>query len=147
MAQTKHYQLLDLSPDDCPPNHYALLAIPLFEQDPSIIFQAALNRIEKVRPFQISQKAKDCQKLLSELATAQTVLRDPSRKSQYDAQLREQYGLEAEKSLDEPVAQTRDAKTQKKPGSRRVDVTSRSLSGPRATRQMKSAKKIFGAFT
>jgi len=146
MGPTKHYHLLRISPDDCPPNHYVLLGIPLFEQDPQVIFRAALRRTEKVRKFQISGKANDCQKLVGELATARTVLGDPVRKFEYDAKLQEQYGLKAE-SQDKPITQTRNTKSHKKGTSHRVDTAFPGISAAPTRRRKKSSRKIFGTFT
>ena len=150
MSKNRHYELLDIAADDCPPNHYLLLGLPLFEDDPQLIFRTALGQIEKVRCFQTSSKAKECQKLLNELAQAQAVLRDPSRKSIYDAELREQRGLPLLKKTPKIRSTTSDKRANSKPGKRnslRIDAGKVSLAPPRARRHKRSSKKIFGPFT
>jgi len=71
-----------------PPNHYALLGLSLFEQDPEAISNAADRQMAYVRTHQTGPHAAVTQQLLNELAAARLCLLSPAKKSQYDAELR-----------------------------------------------------------
>lgn len=71
-----------------PPNHYRLLAIGLFEDDPDVIETAADQRMSLLRTFQAGPHSMLSQKLLNELAKAKLCLLNPEKKAAYDAELR-----------------------------------------------------------
>ena len=80
---------LGIPPKDQPPNHYRLLAVELFEDDPDIISNAADRLMAHVRTFQTGPHSPESQKLLNELAGARHCLLDPAKKVSYDQQLRD----------------------------------------------------------
>jgi formylglycine-generating enzyme required for sulfatase activity len=82
-------QWLNISPQRRPPNHYELLGLPLFENDPDRIHAAGMERIAHVRNFQLGQHGRDAIRLLGELAGAFDCLSTPERKATYDRQLRQ----------------------------------------------------------
>ncbi|HVW36692.1 MAG TPA: hypothetical protein VHB99_05285, partial [Pirellulales bacterium] len=71
-----------------PPNHYALLGLSLFEQDPEAISNAADRQMAYVRTHQTGPHAAVTQQLLNELAAARLCLLNAAKKSQYDAELK-----------------------------------------------------------
>ena len=85
-----YYKWLGIPPQDQPPHHYRLLAIPLFEADPDVIECAADQRMGHVRTFQTSRYAAHSQQLLNELAAARVCLLSHEKKLAYDAQLKAQ---------------------------------------------------------
>jgi hypothetical protein len=73
-----------------PPNHYRLLGIDLFENDPAIIANAADRQMAHIRTFQSGVYGALSQQILNELATARVCLLKPEKKAAYDAQLQAQ---------------------------------------------------------
>ena len=71
-----------------PPNHYALLGLSLFEQDPDAIANAADRQMAYVRTHQTGPHAALTQQLLNELAAARVCLLNPPQKARYDAELK-----------------------------------------------------------
>jgi hypothetical protein len=71
-----------------PPNHYRLLALDWFEDDPEVIEAAADRQMAHLRTYQGGRHADDSQRLLNELSAARVCLLNPERKAAYDAQLR-----------------------------------------------------------
>lgn len=74
-----------------PPNHYRLLAIAPFEDDPDVIEIAADQRMAHLRTLQTGPHAALSQKLLNELAGAKLCLLKPEEKAAYDANLRARF--------------------------------------------------------
>ena len=101
MAQTMSEQFdpyrkwLGIPPKDQPPHHYRLLGIPVFEEDPDVIENAADRQMAHVRTYQHSQYAADSQKILNELAAAKLCLLTKTEKSVYDDELKSKLGAEA----------------------------------------------------
>jgi len=75
-----------------PPNHYRLLGLDLFEDNPDVIATAADRQMAHVRTFQNGEYADLSQKLLNELAVAKICLLKEERKVAYDEKLREASG-------------------------------------------------------
>lgn len=73
-----------------PPNHYALLGLALFEDDPEVIAHAADRQMAHVRTFQTGPRSAESQRILNELAAAKICLLNPAKKQVYDAALRQQ---------------------------------------------------------
>ncbi len=71
-----------------PPNHYALLGLSRFEDDPEAIANAADRQMAYVRTHQTGPNAKLTQSLLNELAAARLCLLNAAQKARYDADLR-----------------------------------------------------------
>lgn len=70
-----------------PPNHYALLGIGLYEDDPEVISNAADRQVAHVRSFHVGPHSELSQRLLNELAGARLCLLNPKRREQYNAEL------------------------------------------------------------
>lgn len=83
-----YHKWLGIPPQDQPPHHYRLLAIPLFESDPEVIESAADQRMGHVRTFQRGHHSALSQQILNELAAARVCLLARDKKLAYDAELR-----------------------------------------------------------
>jgi hypothetical protein len=83
-----YYTWLGIPPAEQPPDHYRLLAIPRLESNEEVIVNAADQRMAFVRTFQTGKRAKESQRLLNEIAAAQTCLLNPQKKRDYDDGLR-----------------------------------------------------------
>lgn len=79
---------LGIPPDKQPPDYYRLLGIPLFEDDPDVIENAANRQMAHVRTYQAGRHSGISQKILNQLATAKICLLDSSSKRTYDDGLR-----------------------------------------------------------
>lgn len=79
---------LGIPPWEQPANHYRLLGINIFEDDPDVIEAAADRQMAHIRNYQAGQHSALSQKLLNELAAARVCLLDPERKKAYDGELR-----------------------------------------------------------
>ncbi len=93
-----YFKWLGIPPEDQPPNHYRLLGVPRFVDDPAVIENAADQRMAHLRVFQTGQHGRLSQKLLNEVAAARVCLLNAERKTAYDAQLRERLDADAEPS-------------------------------------------------
>jgi hypothetical protein len=82
-----YYKWLGIPPDEQPPNHYRLLAIPVFTSDPEVIENAADQRMAHLRSVQTGQRAVLAQALLNQIAMAKVCLLDKAQKSAYDQSL------------------------------------------------------------
>lgn len=63
-----YYKWLGIPPEEQPPNHYRLLGVRLFEDDPDVIENAADGRMALLRNFQAGANAALSQQLLNALA-------------------------------------------------------------------------------
>jgi hypothetical protein len=81
---------LGIPAKDQPPNHYRLLGIELFEDDPDVIEAAADQRMAHVRTYQTGQNSALSQKILNELSAAKLCLLDAAKKAAYDSVVRKQ---------------------------------------------------------
>ena len=95
-----YYKWLGIPPSEQPPNHYRLLGISAFEDDPEVIDRAADGRMIFLRQNQNGPNARSSQMLLNEISAARVCLLDANAKQQYDANLR------AKLSRQQPAAQT-----------------------------------------
>ncbi len=99
---------------DQPPNHYRLLGIAHFEDDPDVIENAATRQMVHVRTFQSGKHSALSQKILNELAAAKLCLLQAEKKAPYDDKLRVKLAAEGKLSssnllapsevMDEPPA-------------------------------------------
>ncbi len=94
---------LGIPASEQPANHYRLLGIALFEDDPDVIAYAADRQMSHVRKFQSGQFGQQAQKLLSELAQARRCLLASSEKAAYDKQLKAEQDS-GDKGSGSPVA-------------------------------------------
>ena len=83
-----YHQWLGIPPEEQPPHHYRLLGVKLFEDNPSVIENAADRQMAHLRTFQTGKRAALSQRLLSEVAVAKLCLLKAEKKAAYDAQLR-----------------------------------------------------------
>lgn len=90
MTFDAYHKWLGIPAAEQPPNHYRLLAVTLFEDDPDVIETAADQRMALLRTFQAGQHSALSQKLLNELSAARLCLLTPEKKSAYDAELHRQ---------------------------------------------------------
>jgi len=93
-----YHKWLGIPPAEQPPNHYRLLGVRLFESDPDVIRHAADMRTAYVRRFQTGKHSEQVQQIRNQIAAAGLCLRDPQRRSKYDAQLRGRPAAEDEPS-------------------------------------------------
>ena len=84
-----YYHWLGIPPSEQPPNQYRLLGIAAFEESPTVIENAADQRMAHLRTFQAGKHAAESQRLLNEVAAAKICLLSPENKSAYDKQLAE----------------------------------------------------------
>lgn len=85
-----YQEWLDIPADGQPNNHYRLLGLDLYEDDPATIEAAVDQRMEHVRTFQLGQHMQESQEILSQLAAAKVCLCNEERKATYDEELRQQ---------------------------------------------------------
>ena len=71
-----------------PANHYRLLGITPFENDPDVIDAAADRQMAHVRNYQSGPHSELSQKILNELSAARVCLLSPEKKKAYDDQFR-----------------------------------------------------------
>lgn len=83
-----YHKWLGIPPEEQPPDHYRLLGVRLFEDDPDVIDYAADGRMALVRNFQAGAHARLSEQLLNELAAARITLLTPAKRAAYDEQLR-----------------------------------------------------------
>ncbi len=84
-----YYQWLGIPANEQPPHHYRLLGIALFEENPTVIGNAADRQMAHLRTFQGGKHVAESQRLLNEVAAARICLLTPVKKSMYDEVLRE----------------------------------------------------------
>lgn len=87
MSLNVYTDWLGIREEDCPPDHYQLLRLVEFEDDPNRI-QANYKKLNAhVRKYATGQYLVESQDLMNELAKAMLCLTDPSRKRDYDESL------------------------------------------------------------
>ncbi|HEV3006534.1 MAG TPA: hypothetical protein VGX78_18840, partial [Pirellulales bacterium] len=87
-----YHKWLGIPPAEQPPQHYRLLGIGLFEEDPDVIEQAADRQMAHVQTHKTGPHSALSQKLLNELSAAKLCLLKRQEKAAYDAQLRAKIG-------------------------------------------------------
>ena len=78
---------LGIPEGDRPPDHYTLLRLVMFEDDPDKVRNNYRKLNGHIRKFATGQYLKQSQDLLNELAKAMLSLTDPDSKREYDASL------------------------------------------------------------
>jgi hypothetical protein len=81
---------LGIPPTEQPPNHYRLLGIAPYEDDPDVITHAADRQMTHLRTFQGGKYRDQSQQILNEVSAARVCLLSAEKKSAYDAQLKQQ---------------------------------------------------------
>ncbi len=138
MPQTfdPYHRWLGISPKHRPPDHYRLLGVEQFENDPEVIRDAAARQMAHVRSYQLGQNSELSQKILNELGVAKACLLDPAKKAQYDARLRSRFVADEPQRVASPAqerpseshgldfltSEGRTATTQREPAMGRVKV-------------------------
>ena len=84
-----YYTWLGIHPEEQPANHYRLLGLKEFEDNPEAISHAADRQMAHLRTFQAGKHSVLSQELLNEVAAAKLCLLSPEKKSAYDEQLRQ----------------------------------------------------------
>ena len=83
-----YYTWLAIPPEEQPPDHYRLLGLRPFEENPEVIQNAADRQMAHLRNFQAGVHAESSQRLLNEISRARVCLLNPHRKTSYDQHLR-----------------------------------------------------------
>jgi len=83
-----YHRWLGITPDERPISKYRLLGIAEFEVDRDVITLAAERQTVFLRTMQAGEHADLVAQLLNEVSQARVTLLDPEKKSDYDAQLR-----------------------------------------------------------
>jgi formylglycine-generating enzyme required for sulfatase activity len=86
-----YHEWLGIPPGEQPPNHYRLLGVPLFEENPKVIENAADRQMAHLRTFQGGSRSLLSQQLLNEVSAARVCLLNPDKKAAYDAELCERF--------------------------------------------------------
>ncbi len=84
-----YYTWLSIAPEEQPPDHYRLLGLRTFEDNPEVIENASDQRMAHLRTFQSGKHSQQSQTLLNKVAAAKVCLLNPEKKTDYDADLRE----------------------------------------------------------
>ena len=72
-----YHEWLGIPASEQPPHHYRLLGIPPFEESPTVIENAADQRMAHLRTFQTGKHAAESQRLLNEVAAAKSLPAQP----------------------------------------------------------------------
>jgi len=84
-----YHRWLGIPPKHQPADYYRLLGLECFEDDLEVIVDAAERQAAHVRRYALGPNQILSQKILNELATAQSCLMDPVEKARYDGDLRQ----------------------------------------------------------
>ena len=84
-----YHEWLGITPSEQLPHYYRLLAITRFEENPTVIQNAADRQMASLRMFQAGKHSAESQRLLNEVAAARICLLNPAKKPVYDQWLRE----------------------------------------------------------
>jgi hypothetical protein len=95
-----YHEWLGIPAAEQPANIYRLLGIPVLEASPSVIENAANQRMAHLRTFQTGKHVAESQRLLNEVAAARVCLLNTEKKAAYDEELRKR--LAAKKSVVAP---------------------------------------------
>lgn len=82
-----YHKWLGIPASEQPANHYRLLGLTLFENDPAVIENAADQRLGHLRTLRTSQHVDVAERMLNEVTAAKICLLKPDRKAKYDAML------------------------------------------------------------
>ncbi len=86
-----YYIWLGILPANQPPNHYQLLGLRLFEDEPEAIETAAEERKGMLHTHQQGQHASLAMQLLNEISLARSCLTNDNRKAAYDRGLKQSF--------------------------------------------------------
>ena len=91
-----YHRWLGIRPEEQPPDHYRLLGLARFEDDPEVIRDAAERQIAHVRGYALGKYSDLSQRILNELGKAKACLLDEQKRAAYDRELRQQISIERE---------------------------------------------------
>jgi hypothetical protein len=91
-----YHRWLGIQPEEQPANHYRLLGLVPFEEDPEVIRDAADQRMAHVRTYSLGPTAEMSQEILNELGAAKACLLSAEDKAEYDCRLRARIAKTAE---------------------------------------------------
>lgn len=97
MSQDLYQTILSIPPGERPPHYYDLLGMELFESDATVIHRAGLDRMRKLREWQMHPDraiADQVHDMLDEIGRACTTLEVGERKAGYDAELAEKLSID-----------------------------------------------------
>ena len=106
-ALDPYSEYLHLAEGHRPPHLYQLLEVELFCPHPEEIERAVRTQFRKIKPFEehpdfrVRERIQD---VMSHIATARTVLTDPSQKEEYDQRLAQMLKLDREQILQSRTA-------------------------------------------
>gem|GEM_PF-1404376 len=83
-----YHEWLGIPPGEQPPNHYRLLGLTLFENNPRVIDNGADRELAHIRKFQAGKHADAAGRILNEISRARICLLNLDQKSAYDRELR-----------------------------------------------------------
>lgn len=106
MALNVYKEWLGIPEDQCPPDHYALLRLVRFEDDPDRVRANYRKLNGHVRKYASGQHSKESQALLNEIARAMLCLTDPLRKREYDESLGREFETAEDILGRKPLADT-----------------------------------------
>lgn len=86
-----YHKWLGIPPHDQPPNDYRLLGLSPFEDDETVIENAADARMRHIRTFASGPRGKISQRILAELTSARNRLLDADKRAAYDKKLRAEF--------------------------------------------------------
>ncbi|MFV1965380.1 MAG: pilus assembly protein PilM [Pirellulaceae bacterium] len=109
---------LGIPTNGCPPNHYELLGLEVFEQDLELISSKGQERFAVVHPYQIGAHRQQAIQLTKEISQALVCLEDPAAKADYDRKLQEAVASQRGAAL---------AVRKPKPGPNRNSATKRDI--------------------
>ncbi|MFP6691808.1 MAG: hypothetical protein VB875_02225 [Pirellulales bacterium] len=84
-----YHKLLGIAPREQPPNHYRLLGIDTFEDDPEVIEASANRQMIYLQGLASGPIVEHVQQLLNEVSQVRLCLLDQKQKTAYDADLRD----------------------------------------------------------
>jgi hypothetical protein len=89
-----YHKLLGIAPREQPPDHYRLLGVDTFEDDPEVIEASANRQMTYLQGLASGPNVEHVQQLLNEVSRARVCLLDIKQKTAYDSDLQD--GLEVD---------------------------------------------------
>ena len=111
---------LGIKPEEQPPNHYRLLGVSLYEDDPDVIDAAVEQRVTFLQTCASGPNLKHSQQILNEVAEARNVLLNEEQKEAYDDGLKAKLEAESAASADAEGPSGEDQPTDSKTKRKRV---------------------------
>ena len=98
-----YHKWLGIPREEQPPNHYRLLGLSLFENDPDVIDAAANRQMAYLQGCATGTQALLSQRLLNEVAAARLCLLNSEKKASYDARLRRRRSGDLPKTVTDSI--------------------------------------------